>query len=38
MRAIFPTAVAERLNLGTDILEQMPPLEELSAGLEALLS
>ena len=28
---------AERLNLGADILEQMPPLEELSAGLEALL-
>jgi HD-like signal output (HDOD) protein len=38
MRAIFPAAVAERLNLGADALEQMPPLEELSAGLEALLS
>ena len=36
MRAIFPAAVAERLNLGADALEQMPPLEELSAGLEAL--
>lgn len=39
MEGIFPAAVAEQLDLSAAVvLKEMPPLEELSAGLEALLS
>jgi HD-like signal output (HDOD) protein len=39
MQAGFPVAVAQRLDMGWDrITEEMPPLPELCAGLEEMLS
>lgn len=39
MAATFPTAVAQKLGLSADlVLKDMPPMSELSEGLEVLLS
>jgi HD-like signal output (HDOD) protein len=39
MQASYPVAVAQRLDMGWDrISEEMPPLSELCAGLEEMLS